>query len=160
MLGLFAVVARTRRSAPQVLPGVALRALDLLHLVSTFILRGRGLLNLYTYGLISYPPHPPLVLRLFAPSRHKICIRDSTMTMTMHQAQQRTAAHCRLGNTPLQSLFSLYGFLGKRITTQATSASASSSTIPTTTETSVNTNVTFPFSYFHLPPSLLGSVLL
>jgi hypothetical protein len=76
----------------------------------------------------------------------------------MHQAQQRTAAHCRLGNTPLQSLFSLYGFLGKRITTQATSAS--SSTIPTTIETSVNTNVTFLFFNFHLPPSLFGSVLL
>jgi hypothetical protein len=78
----------------------------------------------------------------------------------MRKAQQRTAAHCHRGNTPLQSLFSLYGFLGKRITTQATSASTSSSTIPTTTETSVNTNVTFPFFYFNLPPSLLGSVLL
>ena len=137
--------------------GVALRALDLPHLVSTFILRGRGLLNLLHLRSDRLSTSSP------ARSSSLWVHRDtkflhSTMTMTMHKAQQRTAAHCHLGNTPLQSLFSLYGFLGKRITTQATSAS--SSTIPTTTETSVNTNVTFPFFYFNLPPSLLGSVLL
>ena len=136
--------------------GVALRALELLHLVSTFILRGRGLLNLLhlrsDYLSTSSPTRSSSLCPIETQNLHS--------TMTMHQAQQRTAAHCQLGNTTLQSLFSLDGFLGKRITTQATSASTSSSTIPTTTETSVNTNVTFPSSYFHLPPSLLGSVLL
>ena len=137
--------------------GVALRALGLLHLVSTFILRGRGLLNLLHLRSDHLSTSSPTRSSSLWPIETQKNLH-STMTMTMHKAQQRTAAHCQLGNTTLKSLFSLNGFLGKRITPQATSAS--SSTIPTTTETSVNTNVTFPFFYFNLPPSLLGSVLL
>ena len=137
--------------------GVAATALEKLHLFTTFIFRGRGLLNLSEpRSEVLYTIPYSFFLFFDKPQSREY---DNAKSAKL-QSQQRPAAHCHIGNTPLQSLFSLYGFLGKRITTQATSASASSSTIPTTTETSVNTNVTFPFSYFHLPPSLLGSVLL
>lgn len=135
--------------------GVAATALEKLHLFTTFIFRGRGLLNLSEpRSEVLYTIPYSFFLFFDKPQSREY---DNAKSAKL-QSQQRPAAHCHLGNTPLQSLFSLYGFLGKRITTQATSAS--SSTIPTTIETSVNTNVTFPFSYFHLPPSLFGSVLL